>query len=340
LYIGLDYDLKVGFQSNLVFEGGSIDASATQDITIETAFNRTLDFLRIQTSSNLLDASFITEGPSGSYVLDFIYDIFLDAYAGVDIDLGVGTINEEIGFPKIDFSGQAGILDLKSEDLSLDVGLPAGFSLNFAWPNLSVSDTFPPDSPPVEESGASNNFLQLNLDVDDLASTLAGLPVNPFDLTASLGPIFANLQLLDVDVFAGLNFIQEFVLGLDEITGQILFEDGSSYSHTIGDELVIGNASLIDFNGNQDNKVDFKFILDQKATLGNDTDVGFNVGYNIDLLKGEIGYDISFVGVGYSDSESFGPLASVGDSADVFSVGVFDQTFGLDFEDQELIAYA
>ena len=347
LYAGLDYRIKLGFQSTLVFEGGAIDANATQDITIETGFNRTLDVLQISSSKVLQNASFTTQGPRGTYDLDFIYDLYLKAYAGLSLDFGdLGTWNEytDFGGPIVNDSGSEDILSLTSEDLSYTLGLPAGFSLDFAWPNISVTDSFPTDAPPLVESGASNNFLQLNLDVDDLAATLLGLPVNPFDVGFDIGIVYANLQLLDVDVFAGLNFIQEFTLGLDSITGQLVFEDGTSQAYTIGDDVVVSGASLIDQNGNNalgigtqgNGKVEFKFVLDQQATLGNNTDLGFNVGYNIDVLKGEAGYDVGID----SGSTSFGPVASIGDKADVFSVDIYGSTFGLDFQSQQLLGYA
>jgi hypothetical protein len=349
LFAGIDGHIKLGFQSTLTFEGGEIDATADYDVTVETNYNKTTDQLLIDTGALLTAAAFSTEGPQGSYTLDFIYDVLLHAFAGVNIDFGsidfgplgvldLGGINERIDVGPITVGpGSFNILDLNSDSLAGTIELPPpldAFSVNYAWPNITTSGTYPPN--PVTADGASNNFLELNLDVDTLVTQLLGIP-NVFDPPRiDVGPFFADLDLLDVDVTGGLNFLQKFGLSLGDLSGVLLFEDGSNQAFTIGSSLLISDAKLIDVGGDQDGLVEFQFAVVPTATLHNETDLGFNIGAEVKLLSLELGYDIEIFNpfgdnVHFTDSIALGPLADFGETVPVAEIPVFDDTFALDF---------
>jgi hypothetical protein len=339
LFAEVSGHIKLGFQSTLTFQGGEIDATAAYDVTVETNYNKTTDQLLLDTGALVTGASFDTVGPTGSYVLDFIYDILLNARAGVDIDLGeLGSITESVSLGTIDIGpGSFNVLDLDSDTLAGTIEFPPpldAFSVNFAWPNITTSGDFPPN--PVTADGASNNFLELVLDVDTLVTQLLGLPnvFDPPELTA--GPFFADIDLLDVDVIGGLNFLQEFALSLGELTGILTFEDGSSQLFEIGDSLLINAASDIDAGGDGDGLVEFQFDVVPTATLHNETDLGFNIGVEVSLLSVELGYDIEVA----SDSTTLGPLAQFGATAPVGDINVFDATFGLNFTHDQVFGFA
>jgi hypothetical protein len=338
LFAGVSGDIKLGFQSTLTFEGGEIDAVSNYDVTIETNYNKTTDQLLIGTGALLTGASFNTEGPQGSYVLDFVYDIFLNAFAGVDIDAELFSITETVSIGTIDLGpGDLNIIDLNSDDLGGTIEFPPpldAFSVNFAWPNITTNGTFPPN--PVTGDGASNNFLELNLDLDTLVTQLLGIP-NVFDPPSlSAGPFFADIDLLDIDIIGGLNFLQEFAMDLGELTGILTFEDGSNQVFEIGDSLLIDGASLKDAGGDGDGLVEFQFDVVPTATLQNQTDLGFNIGVEMALLSVELGYDIEIA----SDSTTLGPLAEFGVSVPVGDVNVFNGTFGLNFGNELVLGLA
>lgn len=338
LYAGVNGHITLGFQSTLEFEGGEIDAVTDYDLTVETTYNRTTDYLFMDTSALLTNALFNTQGPEGSYTLDLIYDVLLNAYAGVSIDFGeLGSIDEQIDLATISVGpGEFNILDLDSASLGGTITLPPpldSLSVDFAWPHLETTGGTPL---PLDSSGASNNFLQLNLDIDQLVAQIAFGGVNPFDppeLTA--GPFFADFDLLDVDVSAGLNFVQDFLLEMGDVFGTIVFEDGSSQAFTFGDELFFGGASLIDDLGDDDGLVEFTFFVGPEADLTNDTAVGINVGVDISLLEVEVGYDIEIA----SDSTTLGPLAEFGVVAPVAEIPVFNATFDLAFSTDDYLFY-
>jgi len=364
LFAGIDGHIKLGLQSTLTFEGGAIDATSSYDVTVETNYNKTTDQLLIDTGALLTAASFSTEGPSGTYVLDFVWDVLLHAFAGVNIDFGsidfdplgiipgdqtldLGGINEQINVNVGPIGpGSFNLLDLNSETLSGTIEFPAplnAFSVNYDWPDITTNGDFPPE--PVLAAGESENFLELVLDLDTLVTQLLGLPnvFDPPDLHA--GPFFANIDLLDVDVIGGLNFLQNFAMALGDLTGTLTFEDGTDQAFTIGDSLLISNASQIDALGDDDGLVEFVFTVDPTATLHNETDLGFNIGAEIRLFSVELGYDITIPNPfgddqHLEDSITLGPLADFGESVPVADINVFDETFALNFGTDQVSIFA
>jgi hypothetical protein len=322
-----DGHLKAGFQSTLNFEGGEIDASAPYDITVETSYNKTTDVLFLTADATLGAASFTTEGPEGSYVLDFIFSFLMNASAGLDFgELGSWDIfSTTIGPWDVDQN----ILDLDSSDLSTQVPLPAGFSLSFEWPNVDTTSALSATNV-VTSSGASNNFLELGLDVDDLVFTLLGIP-NPLSIGFDIEVADGSIDLLDLDLAAGLNFLQNFALTIGSLTGIITFEDGSSQAFDFNSDITLTNASSRD--ANHDGQIGYTLELAPNATLDNDTDLGFNFGYQFDVLKLSGSYDI---GVD-SGSLNLGPVFSANDNFPLGSVDVYDETFALNFGEQDFL---
>jgi hypothetical protein len=357
----VDGRIKLGLQSTLTFEGGQIDASADYDVTVETNYNKTTDQLLIDTGALLTGASFVTQGPEGSYTLDFVYDMLIDFAAGVDVDFGtidigieefdLGGIHEEANFTAVNIpSGSAPgsfnllALDSASAEGSIEFPPPLNaFSVNYAWPHISTSGTLPPE--PVPASGESENFLELELDLDTLVAQLLGLPGSPFEFEASPGPFFVEIDLLDVDVTGGLNFLQQFELDLGSLGGVLTFEDGSHQAFAIGDSLLIGDASQKDALGDGDGQVEFAFNLVPTALLSNETELGFNLGVDIDLFRVEAGYDITIpVPViddpSFSDSVTLGPVGDFGEVVPVADITVFDATFALSFSEESVGFFA
>ncbi len=335
LYAGIEGHVQLGLHSKLTFDGGEINATADYDLTVETNYNKTTDVLLIGTTALVTGAHFDTVGPEGSYLLQFLYDVALSAYAGVNIDFGeLGSINE--GGEIFNFNlgpGSFDLLNLDSESLGGTIELPgplSSLSVDWAWPHISTTGDYPPN--PVEANGQSNDFLSLNLDLDQLVSQLLFGGVNPFDPPAIwFGPLYADADILDVDVSVGMSFLQEFSMALGTLSGMILFEDGSSQAFTFGDSLQIADASLIDLGGDGDGVVEFTFTLAPEATLHNQTDLGFDVGVGVSVLSIELGYDIEIA----SDSITLGPLASFGTVIPVGDVNVYDSTFDLAYAQQQ-----
>ncbi len=319
--------IKAGFQSTLTFEGGEIDAEVPFDIEVETNYNKTTDVLLISSSAAVAPngGGFTTEGPEGTYQLDFIFQFLATLKAGLDFgDLGSWDIIDVTVGP---WDESFNILDLDSDNLGFTLPLPAGFSINFAWPNI---DTTSDAAHIYNSSGASNDFLQFMLDIDDFIFTILGLP-NPFDIGFDIGVAWGSIELADLDLGLGLNFLQQFEVQATGLAGTITYEDGSSEAFVFGNDILLTNAS--DYDVDNDGTVEFELALDPVATLENSTDLGFNFLWNFDLLKLTGGYDVVFD----SGELNLGPLVDLGGSIPIADVEIFNDTFALDFASQDFI---
>lgn len=323
-----DLYIRSGLQSTLTFDGGSIDASAPWDVDIDTTYNHTTDVMMIESMADLLSGgvSFTTSGPAGSYILDFIFDYAISA--GLELDFG------DLGSPDIfDFSASdntsTNIINFSSDDLSYTFDLGFGISITIAWPDIDTTSLVNTSGSDFSSSGESNNFLEVGVDADQLLADLLLDGVNPFDLGIDIEVASGNVELLDVDLSAGANFLQDFMMALGNLDASLEFENGTSMDWDFSD-VVLDHASSYDADG--DGVIEFDLSLDQQADLTNETDLGFNVGYNIALLQASGSYDFLLD----SGSWSVGPVWSTGDNFDLGSINLFDSTFDLDFASQTI----
>jgi hypothetical protein len=119
------------------------------------------------------------------------------------------------------------------------------------------------------------------------------------------------------------------------LPGVLTLEDGTSQAFTFGCDVVLGNASVHD--ANHDGKVEFQLALDPSVCFSKNTDLGLDVSATLDLVKGSASWSIPIFGSG---STSVGPAIHQDFAAPPVTVGLFDQTFGLDFNAQTLTFFA
>lgn len=326
IYGSADLYLHSGFQSHLTFDGGSIDASAPYGITIDTSYNHTTDVLLIESAADLLSSgvNFTTSGPNGSYILDFIFNYAISASLGIDYELDTATL---VSFGS---SGNysVNILSIESENIGISFDFDYGLSITLAWPNLDTTSVVTSETV-FSSSGSSNNFLQFGVDLDQAFADIFLKGANPFDVSIDISVADGNVQLLDVDLSAGMNFLQEFAMALGTLGGTLLFENGTAMGWNFND-IMIANASSYDADG--DGLIEFGLMLDQAATLTNETGLGFNMGYSVALLQASGSYDV----VVDSGDWSFGPVWSTGQTFPLASIGLYNATFGLDFASQTI----
>ena len=273
---------KVGLQVNVTFDGGAITAHLPYDITIDTTFNETTDSLLIQTQAALAaGANFTTTGPEGSVDIAFVIDLLAkvgleDGIAGViGIDQTFALQPDPVHL--IDFSSTG-------PDLPDIIPLPGGFSITLDWPHLSGGSTGQSGNE-VEGAASSNNFIQMNLDVDAAAGQYFPL-FEPIEAVLDPDPTSeTNFELLDLDINAGANLLQKFVLDALKLDGQMKFENGQNLNFKVGDDIpIIRNASGLD-GPDLNHTIDFALVMTPDATLDNETSVGLNVGGQLGLLK-------------------------------------------------------
>jgi hypothetical protein len=86
-----------------------------------------------------------------------------------------------------------------------------------------------------------------------------------------------------------------------------------------GDDLLLENASSYDADG--DGIIEFRLDLTPDASLRNETDIGFNVGFTFELLDN----------IPVIDE----PIFDAAGQAGVASLNLFDDTFKLAFNNQQ-----
>ena len=220
-------------------------------------------------------------------------------------------------------------------------------------------------------SAASENMVQINVDIDQLVATAVNVAlgnspettINPLDLSIGIGDIFEkagvdketrekiakfielelSAELADFDVRAGANFSQEFALSVDDIEYQVTFEDGTTetFSANKKGRLVVENASeLVDTNGDGD--IDYTLSLKPVAEFFNDTEIGLNVGYTLDLIKSklemvaklplsELFPELDLPDLpGISEEFTLGPVLRLDGDVDVLSADIFEKRFDFD----------
>lgn len=328
---GASLKLKTGLHSQLSINGGQIDAVLPYDIVIDTTYNRVTDVLLIESFADLLseDGGFSTDAPDGHYILDFIFNWAIKANIDLDIDLGIlGSFNETLWSFDGGFDFTRNILDIDSEDIGLEFEFPFGFSIELAWPDVDT-ESLVSTTNVFTSSGASNNFLQLVLDVDQALADIFLGGANPFQIDIEYGVGSGSIELLDVDLFGGANFLQSFLMSVGNLTGTLTFENGAERAWDFGD-IVLANASSYD--ADSDGIVEFSLELAPAVTMTNDIDLGFNIGYRVDLLKASGDYDVIFT----SGEWEVGPVWEADGSLPLGSIDLVSMEFPLAFTPQTL----
>lgn len=295
--------IKAGFDIDVEFTGGQIDASIPIDVTVNTTYNKTVDAVEVDPSAALgSDASFTTTGPEGHFILDFIFEASASLHASL---LWVDLYND--GF---NANWSENIFDIDSSDPAQVYQLLGGLvDVGFEWPHLSVTGG-------TSGSGTSNDFLFMTLDVDQLANYLLGGSLAFIDAEPTNPD---NFELIDLDITGGLNFIQEFELGLGSTSTSLVLEDGTVVPLTFGTPVTITNVSSHDVV--DDGVVDMSFDLDPNVTLANETILGGNLDADLWIPKN---FDYTLVQQHFDIVE--GPLVTVYD--DTFALaGVGSQSF-------------
>ncbi len=177
-----------------------------------------------------------------------------------------------------------------------------------AWPIINTASSQVSGNAVLSE-GASNNFLQLNIDVDNLAA-------NFFSPLLVLDPLPGdpdNFEWLDIDLNGGLNILQDFQLIMEKLLGTLRFENNTTTSFDMATGQLLRNASS--FDTDQDGLVEFTLGISPDVSLDNSTQLGFNVGGSIAILKNIPIIDDALFEIGASfnvaDLEIFGDKFAV-----------------------------
>jgi hypothetical protein len=265
--LSYDVNLHTGFQADITFQAGDIDASVPIDVTVDTTYNKTTDQILVHPTLALgSGASFTAHGPEGDFKLDFVFQ--LDGHVKGEI-VGIPLVDETFGINK---DTEIFDLDSNSAAFSWDV-LPGVIQVDGSWPHITTTGG-------LSGHGESQEFLTANLDIDQalnelLAHAFQFIDVDPVDPN--------NFELLDADLVGGLKLVQDFALGLAGQSASLVLEDGTVVPFSFGSDFVLDHASAHD--ANHDGHLGMSFSITPQLTLTNDTAVQSDLSLDFYLLK-------------------------------------------------------
>jgi hypothetical protein len=186
----------------------------------------------------------------------------------------------------------------------------------------------------VLSTSGSDNFLDINLDVDQLGTNLKILP--PLGGEAAVdfgvGNVSASFDLLDLTMTPSLALEQDFSLSISDMSVSYLFDStvragvaGGSLSNVSSlNNLDINKQINILWNGAD---VGVTPVYDIAVQLTNKTGLRIDTSFSVDLLKGSVSAEVLGINVG---SASFGPLFKIGvDGPSLSLPPLIDSSFAL-----------
>jgi hypothetical protein len=147
----------------------------------------------------------------------------------------------------------------------------------------------------------------------------------------------------------GANFNQNFMLTMQGMSFDVILEDGTPYHLDPVNGVTIHDASNHDLDGDG---LEYTLVMDPVAQLNNDTDIGVNFSWNLDLLTANLTVPlpvgpildvlediVDFIfGDDFDLPDSIGvngPLVDLGQpNIPVTSIDVLNNSFALDFQAQ------
>jgi Bacterial Ig domain len=283
----VDGHFKFGIEYDIEINGGKIDAQAPVEVTLDTTYNRTTDMLQIDADSfTLAGLAFQTEGPGGHFFLDAVADINLQFDLDISLPVGPGFDVLPDSIDSLSGSKTLEIVHISDTD-SISIPLPAGFSVTAAFPaDVDATGITAAPTNAVTGSDDSNNFLQIDWNVGvglsqfvPIVSPLfAPLPVVVPPLVGTITPVVATIGI-------GADFVQTFTLTMQGLEFDVVLEDGTHYDLDPVNGVQIANASSHDIDNDG---LEFTLAMTPSAQLNNDTNLGVNFSWNLDLITADL----------------------------------------------------
>ena len=347
----IDGHFRFGFDYDIEISAGQVDADAPIQVNLETTFNQTTDVLQIDALSGVLPGlHFATEGPGGHFYLNALADV--DLTFDILIDLPVGP---DFHIIPQDFSHVQAFETLQiiniSDQSSISFDLPAGLSVTAAFPaDIDAIGSSAVPTNIANGSDGSNDFIQIDWNIGVAASQFVPLIAPLFNpIPIIVPPLVGSITPITATIGVGANVIQNFTLNLQGMDFDILLEDNTLYDLNPLTGLQIDNASSHDLDGDG---LEFTLVMNPIAQLTNDTEIGINFDWNLDLLEVDLDVPlpvddlievlndiIDFIfGDDFSLPTSIGiheTLVDLGqDNIPVTEIDVLEQTFNLQFQPQ------
>lgn len=282
------------------------DISAGETLVINSAFTEGA-------------TSLMTNFPEASMDLDFVFDV----YANADIDVCVFACGSTSA--GIDIEKRIDLIDIDTNTAEIEFDL--GFvNIVAQLPNLETQDTTPNAAGDLVSSGVGDNpLIDLDIDVDLIATTLLGLPALTQEVEI-LG-ISTGFTLLDVLVGANVQVVQTFIFD-PQLMVRLDASDGQSVTGAVGSNLVFDDGFAAGAT-----TITPTFWLDNN--FRNTTALRIDPTFDMEILSAF--FSINFPDIPLLDlpdvNLQFGPLFSINETTPGPAVPVFNQSWMIPFDD-------
>ncbi len=301
---------RVGVDVGASVNSGSVDITQQADILLDApeviASNQQLV---VSSASMLGIGSLATQSPTASAYVDLVLELEADVTATACV---VGCVTA--GGTLVNVDSHTELLSINRANdgalriLGTNYGLPLDTAIGpvdvtLSAPIVTTSGSAPPQ--PLSSSGTSE-FIDVSLDVANLASTSLGVP-----LSGSWGPI--SYSLLSAGLGLDMEVYQDFVFTANapEITLNVA-ETGQSYTFSAGQDSPVIDPMGFDL-------LHITSSFDMSGTLNNDTGLQLSPYVFLDMLSASaFTYGVGPV---YSWDSTFGTLP----------ISMFDQNIAIDF---------
>jgi hypothetical protein len=141
-----------------------------------------------------------------------------------------------------------------------------------------------------------------------------------------------QISLLDAHLFSALKVVQDLNMNVNTLnTTLVPLENAGAQGVQFGQ--MIPNASSLD-GDDADDLIAFGVKLDPNASLKNDTDLAFDLGYKFGLLPITGSFDV----LGQGTSFDLTPVKSEERvAAPIPNIDIYNETFDLNFQDQQVM---
>ena len=311
--IGLEYDFGI--------DSGTVDVAYPAQATINHPERASAGEAVTVTSAATLTAASTLETRSPQARAKLALPFELAANINGSVDNFFVSVPFTL-FPDLAVDATYTFFDINSSNPSFSYSL-GDSSVTASIPTVNTSASSPPI--PLTSTG-SDTFLNLTLDVDEVASAL--IPQLP-PLSGSLNLevpftdweiIDLSYDLLDVDAFLNVNLKQDFQFA-PELMVRYTFETGEVVVQSPDAPLNFVMPTVAQVGPSLE--ISAEYFLNN--TFKNDTQIQLEPGMNLSVLSGSL----SAAGV---ELVNFGPAYEASISTSIADISVFNSQFSLGFQ--------
>ncbi|MEM7004017.1 MAG: hypothetical protein AAF529_24750 [Pseudomonadota bacterium] len=333
-------DGRVGLELGVEIDSGSVDATVSYQAVLDIPDTVGLD----KSTAINFNANSILAGTNSLQTtfpgIDLSIDAILELSGSVNAEaclIGPGCTSDGVAFDIAERASVVSFNENNSGEVLLLERPPSfygiqnadGFPLEVDAAGLATT-TFHLPQPDASggldastgtlKASASDDLIDLILDLDNIAATSAGLP-GLFGRSADFGPISVGFDIINVGMGPTIDLVQDFELD-PTLFVSLFFDQAVMIGGQMVTELVSAWDTLPDITFLSDvTTVTPTFFLD--ASLRNATSLDFDLELMIDLLQ--VSWDAPLIG---SDSFGIGNVLSQG--VNLFNSGAFfDSLFDL-----------